>query len=296
MSRGDSPPLRMLEEADYEPIFPTPGRQPSEDELIAESEGVVGYIAGVEPITERVLRSMKGLRAISRNGVGVDNIDLAVAEELGIRVLKAEGSNARGVAELALLQMLLLKRKALPAMISLKEHSWEREKGSELAGVKLGIVGMGSIGVLVAELARAFGMDVVGYDPYPSRKAESAARLVGMDELWRESEIVTLHCPPQENGEPLVDHRRLESARDGLLLINTARSSLVDDDAVLDALDSGKLGGYSVDAFAKEPPAEWRVVDHPKVAATPHIGGHTEESGGRAAEAAVRNLIEELRP
>ena len=295
MSRGESPPLRLLKEAGYEPVFPAPGRQPSEDELIAAREGVVGYVAGVEPITGRVLRSMKELRAISRNGVGIDNIDLSAAEELGIRVLKAQGSNARGVAELALLQMLLLKRKALPAMIELKKHNWEREKGGELPDVKLGIIGMGSIGVLVAELAKAFGMEVLGHDPYPSAKAKLTAPLVELDLLWEECEIITLHCPPQENGEPIVDRRRLESAQEGLLLINTARSSLVDDEAVLEALNSGKLGGYSVDAFAQEPPTDWRIVDHPKVAATPHIGGNTRESGGRAAEAAVRNLLEELK-
>jgi len=296
MSREDSPPLRLLEEAGYEPVFPTPGRQPSEEELIAEAEGVVGYIAGVEPISERVLRSMKELRAISRNGVGIDNIDMAVARELGVTVLRAQGSNARGVAELAILHMLLLKRKALPGMISLKQHSWEREKGSELTGVTLGIIGMGSIGMLVAELSLAFGMEVLGYDPYPSQRAKGLKKVewASMTELWRRSEIITLHCPPQDNGEPIVDRRRLESAGDGLLLINSARSSLVDDEAVLDALDSEKLAGYSVDAFAQEPPSDWRIVDHPKVVATPHVGGHTNESGGRAAEAAVRNLLEEL--
>lgn len=296
MSRGPSLCLRMLEDAGYDLVIPSPGRQPTETELVNSVEGVVGYVAGVEPISERFLRAASDLKAISRNGVGIENIDVSAAEALGVRVLRAEGANARGVAELALLHILLLSRKSLPSIIGLKQHRWERVKGNELCGAKLGVFGMGSIGSLVAELAQSFGMIVSCYDPYPSSETTAMDGLswVSAGELWAESDIVTLHCPPQENGKPIVDRDALSQAKSGLLLVNTARSALVDEEAVLEALESDRLGGYSIDAFAHEPPTDWRLVDHPNVIATPHLGGFTEESSRRAAEAAVRNLLQVL--
>jgi phosphoglycerate dehydrogenase-like enzyme len=298
LSRGGHPSFELLAEAGYEVVFATPGQQPTEEELLAILPECVGMLAGVEPITRAVLEAAAGsLKVISRNGTGVSSIDLDAAAEFGIRICRAEGANARGVAELAFGLILSLVRSVPLSDASLKGRNWQRRKGVELEGRTLGLVGCGRIGKLVAAFALAFGMDILAHDPYPDASFSPGEGFswAGLSEVLARADVVSLHCPPADNGRPLIDADRIAAMKDGAYLINTARGALLDDVAVLAALDSGKIAGLAVDAFEPEPPTDWRLAQHPNVIATPHVGGFTAESVDRAAAAAVANMLAALK-
>lgn len=294
-TRDGHPALEKLRLAGYEVTLCRRGTLPSEEELLALLPGCVGYLAGVEPVPTTLLQAAAGLRAISRNGTGADNIDLAAAEALGIRVLRAEGANARGVAELTLGLMLALAR-SLPATDrALKAGAWQRFPALELAGKTLGLIGVGKIGRLVTGFAAALGMNVIGYDPYPTwNEAPSAFRYALFDEVCAAADLLSLHSPPPAEGRPLLDAEGLARLKHGVFLINTSRAGLLETEALLAALESGHLAGLGLDVFDPEPPTDRRLLEHPRVIATPHIGGYTPESIDRAMDAAVDNLLAAL--
>jgi phosphoglycerate dehydrogenase-like enzyme len=296
VTRDGHPALEALREAGYELVFSQAGELPGEEELVRLVPGCVGYLAGVERITRKVLAAADALRVISRNGVGGDNIDMTAATESSIRVCLAEGANARGVAELALGLMLALAR-ALPySDAGLKQGRWERRQGTELEGRTLGLVGCGRIGKLVAGFALALGMRVRAHDVAADRAFSPAGDFayVALEHLLAEADFVSLHCPSSKGSPPLIDSVALSRMKQGAYLINTARAGLLDEQAVLAALDSNHLAGVAVDVFDPEPPGDSALVKHDRVIATPHIGGYTEESVSRATSAAVENLLQHL--
>jgi D-3-phosphoglycerate dehydrogenase len=294
VTRQGHPSLARLEEAGFELVLSRPGETPQEDDLIGLLPGCVGWIAGVETVSARVLQSAPDLRVISRNGTGADTIDLAAAGRLGIKVLRAEGANARGVAELTMALMLALARSIPATDRSLKAGRWERHKGFELEGKTLGLIGCGTIGRLVTGFAAALGMRVLAYDPVPAwADAPAGFQYAGLADVFRQSDILSLHCPPPPDG-PLLDAVTLASLKKGVCLINTARAGLLDTEATLAALASGHVAGVALDVFEPEPPSDRRLLEHPRVIATPHIGGFTPESIDRAMNQAVDNLLEAL--
>lgn len=290
------PSIDRLRAAGFAIAFGPKGRQPSEAELLELLPGCHGYLAGVETITAHALNAATELRVISRNGVGVDNIDLAAARNRGVAVLRADGANSRGVAELTLGLMLALARAIPPADAALKAGAWTRREGIELEGRTLGLLGCGRIGQTVAHLALAFGMRVIAHDPFaPAHFAPGPGFRFGpLEQLWRESDVVSLHCPPQPGGTPILDAPTISALKRGALIVNTARFDHLERDAVLAALDSGQIGGLALDVFAGEPPADPALIGHPRVVATPHVGGYTRESVDRAMNLAVDNLLQVL--
>ncbi len=293
LTKGGDPSLALLEKAGHQLVFCTPGKAPDEQELLRLVPGCAGWLAGVEKITDVVLARADGLKAISRNGTGVDSIDLAACERRGIRVLRAEGANARGVAELAIALTLSLLRSVSYGDARMKKGGWERRQGTELEGRTLGVVGTGRIGKLVVKFALGMDMRVAGFDAFPdTRYAPSPDfRYVQFEELLASSDIVTLHCPHTPGEKPLIDGRAIALMKKGTVLVNTARGGLVDDAAVFAALQEGRLAGYGVDAYEQEPPKPTPLLAHDKVIATPHIGAFTAESVSRATRAAVDNLL-----
>jgi len=208
-------------------------------------------------------------------------------------VVTARGSNARGVAELALALAFMGLRSLVPASLSVANGGWDRTTGREAQGRTIGIVGYGAIGRTLGELARSVGMTVLADDPYVGDVDETDIRVVGLDELLGSSDVVSLHVPAT-HGPPLIGAEQLAKMTTGAVLVNTARSNLVDDQAVLDALKTCHLATYAVDAFDTEPPTMTELIRHPKVIATPHLGAATQESLERASQTAVTNLIEAL--
>ncbi|MEX2672700.1 MAG: phosphoglycerate dehydrogenase [Phycisphaeraceae bacterium] len=293
LTAGGHPALARLEKAGYEVVYCTPGKQPSEDELLALLPGCVGYLAGVEPVSAKVLTAATELRVISRNGVGIDNVDLQEAAAHNIAVCKAEGANARGVAELAMALMFALARAVPSSDAAIKAGDWQRRQGIELLDRTIGIVGCGRIGRTVAQLATGIGMNVIGYDPYPSKDANIT--FASLDEVVARADVITLHCPPRKDGGPVLDAAMLGTVKPGVLIVNTARHALIDREALAAALEADRVGGVALDVFATEPPERDTLLSDPRVIATPHIGGFTQESVDRAVGAAVDNILEVLK-
>jgi D-3-phosphoglycerate dehydrogenase / 2-oxoglutarate reductase len=296
LTKNGHPALGRLEEAGYELVMGPSGIQPDEETLIRLLPGCAGYLAGVETISDRVLAAAADLKVISRNGIGSDAIDKAAAERRNIKICVAPGANARGVAELAVGLMFSLIRSIPVSDRFMKSGEWKRFGGIEISGRTMGVVGCGQIGKQVIQMALGLGMNVLGYDVFQVKDFNPGPGFSFVDpgDLLAESDVVSLHCPMQEDGRPLLDGDAIGKMKKGAWLINTARAGLVDDESVLAALDNGHLSGFATDVFSKEPPEDRRLAGHPKVVATPHIGGFTDESVSRAVDRAVENLLSNL--
>jgi len=287
--------LERITAEGYELVFPCRGTQPTEEQLGSCIGEAVGYLAGVERIGAGLLARATRLKVISRNGTGVDNIDLKAAQARGITVRRAEGANARGVAELAFGHVLSAARSIAAADAEIKAGRWTREKGFELQDKTLGLVGCGKVGRLVARFALAFDMRVLAHDPFPDRAfaPSPAFAYAPFADVLREAHVLSLHCPP--SARPLLDAAAIGSLRKGVVIVNTARQGLVDEMAMALALRERRVAAYTMDAFDKEPPDDLSFVRTRGVLATPHLGGFTDESVERATAVAVENLLESLR-
>ncbi|MFB2551915.1 phosphoglycerate dehydrogenase [Ensifer soli] len=293
LSGAGHPALARLVERGFEIVYPAPGRTPSEDDLIRTVPGCVGWLAGVEPISNRVLDAATGLRVISRNGTGVDNLDVAAAETRGIAVERAVGANARGVAELAIALLLAGFRHIPWSHDHLKKGDWQRRIGREVRGRTLAVIGCGAIGRDVVDMALGLGMEVIGYDPYPGHSfARPGFRFAPLAEALRLADAVSLHCPPA--GRPILDAGAIATLRPGVVVVNTARAELIDEGAMLEGLDSGRVQALATDVFVAEPPPPSALLSHERVILMPHAGGLTDESVERATRVAVDNLLKVL--
>ena len=236
-------------------------------------------------MTAEVIDAAKNLKVIGRAGVGVDNIDLAAATRRGVLVMNSPGGNTISTAELAIALMLALARNIPPADSSMKGENWDRKTyaGVELYGKRLGVVGLGRIGREVASRARAFGMEVQAYDPFVSAAVaeEVHVKLRSLEEILQTSDYLTLHTTLTDETHHLLNKETLSKVKPGVRIVNAARGPLIDPDALIDALDSGRVAGAGLDVHAKEPPQDWRLAHHPKVIATPAPRGVHE--GGPAA-------------
>lgn len=288
------PAVEGLRQHGFDIVCSTPGKLPDEAELLGLVPDVVGWLAGIEPVSPKVIEAATALQVISRNGTGIDNLPLSALSARGITLRTADGANAAGVAELAICLMLASLRHIPFCDAGIKAGQWPRRRGLEIRERSVGVVGCGAVGRQVARLAAALGARIVAYDPLRPDLDVPAAALHHADlhTVLSQSEIITLHCPASDDGRPLIDHDVLASLRRGAVLINTARASLIDETAVIAALNSGQLSTYATDVFDEEPPRSLILAQHPRVIATSHIGGFTEESIDRATEIAVRNLVE----
>lgn len=236
-------------------------------------------------ITAEVLDAATSMIVVGRPGVGVDNVDLEAATRRGIIVMNSPLGNMISTAEFTVALVLSLARNVARADASIKAGKWERKSlgGVELAGKRIGVVGLGRIGREVAARCRALGMEVLGYDPFvaPAVAAAMGVRLLPMEELVQACDFLTLHTTLTAATRNLVGESLLARAKPGIRIVNAARGELVDEKALLAALESGRVAGAALDVHCQEPPADWRLAQHPRVIATPHIGAQTEEAQER---------------
>jgi D-3-phosphoglycerate dehydrogenase len=238
-------------------------------------------------VTESILAAGKNLVVVGRAGVGVDNIDVDAATRRGITVVNAPTTNTVAAAEHTITLMLALARKIPQADHSVRVGEWKRERfvGSELVGKRLGLVGLGRVGSEVARRAVGLGMSVVAFDPYvpPERAEHIKVKLVSLHELLSTSDFISLHTSLTGETKKIIGASELSAVKRSARLINVARGALVDEQALLDALDSGALAGAALDVFEHEPPTNQRLLQHERVVLTPHLGGSTEESQTRVS-------------
>lgn len=265
-----------------------------EAELIKTIPGYNAVVVrSATKVTRKVIEAASSLEMIVRAGIGLDNVDTVAAKEKGIKVANTPAATTISVAELTFGLMLGAVRQLGRANVSMKEHKWEKKalSGTELYGKTLGIIGGGRIGLAVAERALAFGMKILVYDVIQV-EAKLSIKQVGMDELLAQSDIITLHTPKQP--KYLIGREEFQKMRDGTILVNAARGGVVDEAALLDALNSGKVRAAALDVFEKEPPSEFGLIDHPHVMASPHIGAAAQEGQQRAGSEVARILEENL--
>ena len=272
----------------------------SHDDLLAAISGYEGLVvrSGTQ-VDAEVIAAAEQLRVIGRAGAGVDNIDIDAATEHGVLVLNAPGGNTVSAAELAVGMLLAVSRHIAPAYTSLQGGAWERQRfvGSELQGKTIGIVGLGQVGSSVARRLQAFETRLVAHDPFvPAERAASMhVELMELDDVLRQSDVVTLHTRPTPGAGPLIGPEQLGRMKRGALLVNMARGSLVDEAALWDALEAGSIGGAALDVFSEEPAVGNRLIDHPNVLATPHLGASTREAQERVALDLAVEMLRVLR-
>jgi len=263
-------------------------------ELAALSDGLVGIVAGDDELDRAFFDAARELRVVVRWGIGMDSVDLPAALERGIRVRNTPGVFGEEVADSAFGYILNLARGHHVIDAAVREGKWPKVEGLTLAGARLGIVGLGVIGRAVSARARAFGMDVVAFDPFVEA-SRADATLVALDDLLETSRFVVLSCPLTDSTHHLIDAQRLARMRPDAYLVNVARGAVVDETALVSALEAGRLAGAGLDVFEVEPlPAESRLRELPNVLLGAHNASNTREGVARASAAAVDALIEEL--
>ncbi len=269
------------------------------EQLLAEIGGYDALVVrSATQVDRELLSAGKKLKVVGRAGVGLDNVDLKAATELGILVVNAPSGNVVSAAEHTIALLLALLRKIPEAQSSLKAGEWKRTKfvGTELMGKTVGLVGIGQVGARVAARLKPWNVRILAYDPYVSaeKAAEIGVKTASLDEVLGTSDIVSLHTPVTPETKGLFSSDRLARMKKGALIVNCARGALIDDAALIAALDSGQIGGAAIDVFAVEPPKDFTLAKHPKVVCTPHLGASTVEAQDRVAVETVEMLVEVL--
>ncbi len=232
------------------------------------------------------------LKVIVRGGVGLDTIDADYAKSKGITVMNTPMASSASVAELTIGYMFALARSTFQAATSVKSEKWEKKlfEGDEIGGKTLGLVGVGNIGKEVARRAKALGMTVAAYDPYV--KSADGVKMVTLDELLGQSDYISLHLPKTKESAGLIGKDQFAKMKNGVRIVNCARGGIIDENALYDALVSGKVAGAALDVYAEEPPTDWKLVKLPNVICSPHIGAATKEAQGRVGAEVAQKLID----
>ena len=266
------------------------------EELLAAIVGAQALIIrSATQVTAEVLEAGSSLQVVGRAGVGLDNVDVPAATARGVMVVNAPTSNILSVAEQAMALLLAQARNIPQAHAALVAGRWERSKweGVELHGKILGVVGLGRAGSLVAQRAHAFGMELIGYDPFvaPERARAMGVRLVSIDELVAEADFVSIHTPKTPETIGLFGRDLLARAKPGIRIINTARGGIVDEEALAEAIRDGIVAGAGLDVFAKEPCTESPLFELPQVVVSPHLGASTEEAQDKAGVTIAEQVL-----
>jgi D-3-phosphoglycerate dehydrogenase / 2-oxoglutarate reductase len=272
----------------------------NEASLIAavQESGAEAILSRMGRVSAAVMAAAPALRVIAKHGAGVDNIDLAAAAERGIPVLSVPGGNAISVAEHTMASVLAVTKQLTTLDAGMRAGRWDKPGflGREIAGLRMGLVGIGAIARATARMAQGFGLRLAAFDPHAPEavfKEAGVEQVADLEVLLSGSDILSLHCPLTAETRNLLDARRLALLPQGAVVVNTARGGLIDEPALLDALRSGHLSGAALDSFAAEPPAaDHPFFGEPRILLSPHVAGVTAEAGARVARAAVEGALD----
>jgi D-3-phosphoglycerate dehydrogenase len=274
--------IRSVDGADRAALLPA----------IADVDAIL--IRSATQVDAEALAAAKRLKVVARAGVGLDNVDVPAATQAGVMVVNAPTSNIVSAAELAVGLLLASARNIPQAHGALKNREWKRSKysGVEVTDKVVGVVGLGRIGVLVAQRLSAFGVELIAYDPYvqPARAAQIGVRLVSLEELLRESDFITVHLPKTPETLGLIDADALRLVKPTVHIVNAARGGIVDESALYDALKEGRVAGAGLDVYAKEPCTDSPLFDLDNVVALPHLGASTDEAQEKAGIAVAKSV------
>jgi len=269
------------------------GRRLSEDEVAdLVATDVIAILAGLEPLTDRVLSKAKSLRVIARCGTGLDSVDLQAASRLGIDVFNTPDAPTQAVAELTIAHMLNSLRHISTTDSNMRSGKWTPTMGSLLATKTVGLIGVGRIGSAVAKLAQAFGARVIGFDPVVS--SHNSVELLSLDEVLKQADIVSLHVPINDQTHHIVNASAISRMKPGSIVVNVSRGGLIDESALHDALKSQHLSGAALDCFEDEP-YSGPLLQIPGVHVTAHMGSYARETRDLMEVEASTNLVNGLR-
>jgi len=289
-------PFEILSTNGYEIINNPYGRKLTEEEVIELAKDCIGIVAGVESLSAKVMDALPQLKCISRVGVGMDSVDLEYAKKKGIAVVNTPDGPTRSVAELTLALTFAILRRVPQADCALKLKKWEKQNGNLLHKKTIGVIGLGRIGKMVAEMFRSLGNPVIGYDLYPDKlwAEKQNIQLMELNELLTHANIITIHIPGNKDKSAVIGNKELSLIKKGSFIINIARGGVVDEAALYDALKSNYLAGAGIDVFTAEP-YNGELCELDNVVLTPHIGSYAEEGKLQMEIDAVKNLIEVLK-
>lgn len=289
-------PFELLENNGYEVVKNPFGRKLTEDETVNLAKDCIGIVAGVENLSKEVIDKLPMLQCISRVGVGMDSVDIPYAENKGIKVLNTPNGPTRAVAELTLGLTMSLLRKIPNAHYDLRNKVWKKQTGNLLFEKKIGILGLGRIGRMTAEMFRALGNPVAGYDLYPNEEwaKEYGVEVLPLKELLTTCDIITIHIPAKKDGSAVIAKAELDLLKNDAFIVNVSRGGVIDEDALYEVLSSGKLSAVALDVFSQEP-YSGKLCDVENVILTPHIGSYAKEGKLKMEIDAVENLINALK-
>ncbi len=289
--------LEILERAKHIQFDLKPGLSPEElKKILPEYDAII--IRSETKLKADLIEAGTRLRVIGRAGIGLDNVDIPAATKKGVVVMNTPQENAIAAAEHTIAMMLSVSRKIPQATASMKAGKWEKKKftGVELYQKTLGLVGIGVIGTIVADRARGMKMKVIGYDPYlaPEVAEKKGVELVSFDELLSRSDFISVHTPLTEETRNLIDQKAFDKMKRGVILINCARGGIINERALYEAIQSGKVAGAALDVFEKEPAIGNPLVDLEEIVCTPHLGASTEEAQENVAIAIAQQVVDYL--
>jgi len=283
---------------DYQVVYA--GKTPQVPDLVAlaRQHNPVAIIVRYSSITAEVMDAAPALKVISKHGSGTDTIDKVAAAARGIQVTAAAGANAAAVAEQALALMLACAKSVVPLNSRMHAGHWDKatHKSLELGGRTVGLIGLGAIGQRFARMAEAMGMRVLGFDPFAAN-LPPCIQAVDLPTLWRESDVISLHCPLTADNRHLLNAGTLAQCKPGVIVVNTARGGLIDEPALLAAVRGGQVSAAGLDSFALEPMTAPHIFHgEPGFVLSPHIGGVTSDAYVNMGVAAARNTLAVLQP
>ncbi|XP_061092974.1 D-3-phosphoglycerate dehydrogenase [Conger conger] len=271
----------------------------TKDELIAEIKDFDGLVVrSATKVTAEIINAAVNLKIIGRAGTGVDNVDVDAATKRGIIVMNTPSGNTVSAAELTCALLICLSRRLPQAVMSMKAGNWDRKSfmGTELNGKILGIVGLGRIGKEVATRMQSFGMKTIGYDPItpPDISATWGVEQMSLEQLWPQCDYITVHTPLMPSTTGLLNDASFAKCKKGVKVVNCARGGIIDEAALLRALESGQCGGAGLDVFVQEPPKDYTLVNHANVISCPHLGASTKEAQARCGQDIALQIVDML--